>query len=82
MKAQLPPGYYLELDPDIWTLRRHGGSAVAAFSARGVTRRAIEEVAWADYKPLSLGHRKIERRDTAKGRFLRPPPLPPHRPRG
>jgi hypothetical protein len=39
MELRLPPGYYLERDPDIWTLRRSDGSSVAAFSARGASRR-------------------------------------------
>lgn len=35
-KLPLPPGYELELDADVLHLRRHDGSVVAAFSARGV----------------------------------------------
>jgi hypothetical protein len=42
MKLRLPPGYYLERDPDIWTLRRADGSSVAAFSAQGVVAETIE----------------------------------------
>ena len=47
LSLDLPAGYYLERDPDVLTLRRLDGSAVAAFSALGVTpgsvRRAAEE---------------------------------------
>jgi hypothetical protein len=48
--VRLPPGYYLELDPDLIFLRKGEGHFVAAFSARGVTQEAIAEVARADYK--------------------------------
>ena len=51
MKLQLPPGYYLELDADILMLRRKGDSGLAAFSARGATRAAIEAEAWVHYRP-------------------------------
>jgi hypothetical protein len=47
----LPPGYWLDRsDPDLWALRRPEGWVVAYFSARGVTREAIEEAAWEDYR--------------------------------
>jgi hypothetical protein len=50
-EPRLPPGYRLDRsDPDVWTLRRPEGWAVAHFSARGATRRAIEQIAWNDYK--------------------------------
>jgi hypothetical protein len=49
MKLRLPPGYYLERDPDIWTLRRSDGSSVAAFSAQGVVAETIETAAWEDH---------------------------------
>jgi hypothetical protein len=49
MKLRLPPGYYLERDPDIWTLRRADGSSVAAFSAQGVVAETIEAAAWEDH---------------------------------
>ena len=45
--------YYLdESDPDIVVLRRHDGSFVAAFSARGATREGIVEAAKEDYVKL------------------------------
>ena len=47
-ELRLPPGYYLDRDPDIWTLRRSDGSSVAAFSARGAVAETIEGVAWED----------------------------------
>jgi len=50
MELRLPPGYYLERDPDIWTLRRSDGSSVAAFSARGVVAETIEGAAWEDHR--------------------------------
>jgi hypothetical protein len=47
----LPPGYWLDRsDPDVWTLRRPQGWAVAYFSARGATKEAIEHAAWEDYE--------------------------------
>jgi hypothetical protein len=49
MELRLPPGYYLERDPDIWTLRRSDGVSVAAFSARGVVAETIEGAAWEDH---------------------------------
>jgi hypothetical protein len=50
MKLRLPQGYYLEKDPDIWTLRRPDGGFVAAFSARGVVAETIEGAAWEDHR--------------------------------
>ena len=50
MELRLPTGYYLERDPDIWTLRRSDGSFVAAFSARGVVAETIERAAWEDHR--------------------------------
>jgi hypothetical protein len=50
-ELRLPPGYRLDRsDPDLWTLRRPEGSAVAHFSARGATRETIEQTAWEDYE--------------------------------
>ncbi len=50
-KLRLPPGYRLDRsDPDVWTLRRPEGWAVAHFSAQGATRVAIEQAAWEDYE--------------------------------
>ena len=47
----MPPGYYLELDPDLLVLRRHtdADSFVAAFSVRGATKESLEEAAWEDH---------------------------------
>ena len=45
--------YYIDQsDPDIVVLRRHDGSFVAAFSARGATREGIVEAAKEDYVKL------------------------------
>lgn len=50
-EPRLPPGYRLDRsDPDVWMLRRSEGWVVAYFSAWGVTKEAIEETAWEDYK--------------------------------
>ena len=53
MESQLPPGYYLELDPDLLVLRRCGKGDkrdfVAAFSVRGATKESLEQAAWEDY---------------------------------
>jgi hypothetical protein len=47
----LAPAYILdESDPDTVILRRAGGSFVAAFSARGVSREGILEAAQEDYR--------------------------------
>ena len=50
MELRLPPGYYVERDPDTCTLRRPDGNFVAAFSARGVIAETIEGVAWEDHR--------------------------------
>ena len=48
--------YYLdESDPDVVILRRQDGSFVAAFSARGATRKGIVEAAKEDYGQLIEG---------------------------
>ena len=60
MELQIPPGYYLELSADICVLKRDGTSAVAAFSARGVTKDAIEEAAWKDYRLPTLCQRETK----------------------
>jgi hypothetical protein len=47
----LPPGYRLDRsDSDVWMLRRSEGWVVAYFSARGVTKEAIEQIACEDYE--------------------------------
>jgi hypothetical protein len=51
MEVQLPPSYYLERDPDLIVLRRRReGCRVAAFSARGGTRKEIEKAAREDLR--------------------------------
>lgn len=45
MYVSLPEGYRLERDPDLIVLRDNHGRFVAAFSARGATRDAIEGAA-------------------------------------
>ena len=42
---ELPPGYYLERDPDILILRRLDGAKVGAFSARGAVLNAVRQAA-------------------------------------
>ncbi len=50
-ELRLPPGYRLDRsDPDVWALRRPEGWVVAHFSARGVAKQAIEQVAWEDHE--------------------------------
>jgi hypothetical protein len=50
-EPRLPPGYRLDRsDPDVWTLRRPQGWALAYFSARGATKEDIEQAAWEDYE--------------------------------
>ena len=46
--------YYLaDSDPDIWILRRQDDSFVAAYSARGETKKSIIEAAKEDYREFS-----------------------------
>lgn len=46
LSLELPAGFYLEMDPDVLTLRRRGdGSVVAAFSALGATPWAVRQAA-------------------------------------
>jgi hypothetical protein len=47
--SRLRGGYYLEEDPDLLILRRADGTEVAAFSAQGATREAIEGAIEEDY---------------------------------
>ncbi len=47
-ELRLPPGYQLELAPDMLVLRRPDGSAVAAFSSRGAMPEHVEATAWED----------------------------------
>jgi hypothetical protein len=47
-ELRLPPGYQLELDPDMLILRRPDGSTVAAFSSRGAMPERVEATAWED----------------------------------
>ncbi len=44
----MPPGYQLELELDMLVVRRPDGSAVAAFSSRGVMPEQVEATAWED----------------------------------
>jgi len=50
-ELRLPPGYRLDRsDPDVWSLRRPEGWAVAPFSAQATTNQAIEEMSREDYE--------------------------------
>jgi hypothetical protein len=50
-EGRLPPGYTLERsDPDVFVLRCPDGTAVAHFSAQGVTAEAIEREARMHYR--------------------------------
>jgi hypothetical protein len=52
-EPRLPPGYRLDRsDPDLWTLRRPEGWAVAHFSALGAIKEAIEKTAWEDHERI------------------------------
>jgi hypothetical protein len=48
--AVLPPGYRLELDPDVLVLRRPDGSTVAVFSAVWADPEDVEREAREDYR--------------------------------
>ncbi len=79
MKLRLPQGYYLEKDPDIWTLRRPDGHLVAAFSARGVVAETIEGAAWEDHRRERPDTESVKASaGTASARDR--PPSPPHPP--
>ena len=47
---RLPPGYSVQIDPDVLVLRRADGSTVAAFSAPGADRDEVEKEAAKDYR--------------------------------
>jgi hypothetical protein len=50
-ELRLPPGYSLDhSDPDVLVLRCPHGTAVARFSAQGVTAEAIEREARMHYR--------------------------------
>jgi hypothetical protein len=50
-EVRLPPGYGLERsDPDVLVLRCPHGTAIARFSARGATAKAIEQEARTHYR--------------------------------
>ncbi len=70
MKLKLPPGYHVELGADLLTLRRHDGSTVATFSARGVAIELVERAAWEDHEnpPPSPEGERAKRR--TGGNFL------------
>lgn len=53
----LPPGYYLERDPDILVLRRLDGSMVGAFSARGAATDAVRQTVEETARPGSRARR-------------------------
>jgi hypothetical protein len=79
MKLRLSQGYYLEKDPDIWTLRRPDGGFVAAFSASGVVAETSEDAAWEDHRRARAATDSVKtpRRDHApRDRPLSPPRLP------
>ncbi len=49
MELQLPPGYRVEMDPDVLIIEREDGSTVAIFSRRGFAKAAVEQAAWEDF---------------------------------
>jgi hypothetical protein len=50
MGSRLPPGNYLELDPDLLVLRRRGKrDFITAFSVRGAAKESLEQATWEDY---------------------------------
>jgi hypothetical protein len=48
LEPNLPLGYRLQRDPDLWLLLRPDGSVAAAFSTRGANEEAVELAAWED----------------------------------
>ncbi len=61
---RLPPSYCVELGADLLTLRRHDGSTVATFSARGVAMELVERAAWEDYEDSPPSPGGGEQKDT------------------
>jgi hypothetical protein len=49
-KLYLPPGYGLEYGADVLLMRKHEGSVVATFSARGATVSKVAKTAEEDYR--------------------------------
>ena len=47
---RLPPGYRLQMDPDVLVLRRADGSMAAAFSGPGADPAEVEGEAVEDYR--------------------------------
>ena len=61
--------YHLdESDPDIVVLRRQDDTFVAAFSARGASRKGIVEAAKEDYRELLRVHRAHQARHVQEHR--------------
>ena len=51
-------------EPDIWTLHRQDDSFVAAYSARGETKKSIIEAAKEDYRQLIQNLRALPSKAT------------------
>jgi hypothetical protein len=50
MELRLPPGNYLEPDPDLLVLRKRAKvDFVAAFNVQDATKESLEQAAWKDY---------------------------------
>lgn len=47
--TNLPPGYRLDLEPDVWTLYRSDGTVVGRFFSQSAAPAEVERVAWEDY---------------------------------
>ena len=56
----LPAGYRLEIGADMLELRRHDGSLVAAFSARGFTEEAVGHAAWEDFSEEEVENPRLD----------------------
>ncbi len=67
---RLPPGYNVELGADLLTLRRHDGSTVATFSARGVAMELVERAAWEDYEDSPPSREGGRAKKRMRGNFL------------
>jgi DNA-binding SARP family transcriptional activator len=55
---KLPPGYYLERDPDILILRRLDGAMVGSFSARGAPPNAVRQATEEDLREEPSAQRR------------------------
>ncbi len=71
MELQLPPGNYLEPDPDLLVLRKRAKvDFVAALNVQDATNESLEQAAWKDYlqrTSLEFVEPTAQERERSKG---------------